>query len=138
MSQEHSGRVATPKAVKSRRRKSKKKSKPKKKAVPGAAKLVDFGPKVFDKPEFRLPFRLAALTRSRRSKYAVDPAPWLLAAVQSGLVEMVAPSEAIRGVGLLEPINGTHPPTGMIDGKTYEQILAEGMANTLKELENLK
>lgn len=95
--------------------------------------------KVFDKPEFQLPYHLAALTGGPRGRASVPPPGWLLAAVESGLVEMVSPSADGLKDGLLKPIGKKrrHPAQRMKPGE-LERVLREGIENTLRQMNQPK
>lgn len=123
--------AATKKAVKSKKRR-RRKAKPRISTV-----TLDPADKVFAKPEYQLPYRLAVLTKGPKGRNRVEPPGWIMAAVKSGLAVMVPPHEAGQGDGLLKPI-GDHPPPRLSDGKTLKQLLEEGIARTLKQMEKRK
>lgn len=87
--------------------------------------------KVFAKPEFQVPFRLAMFTAGPGKRH---PAPlWLQVAVLSGLVEMVSPNEAKAGDGFLKPIRKRHPLPRMKPGE-LDALMAKGLAEALPYL----
>lgn len=94
--------------------------------------------KVFKEAEYRFPYRLGVLTPGKRSKNLGSPDPWLLAAIESGLVETVSRDEVTAGGEWLTPL-GDHPPARMKPG-ALEQMIAEGIQELLliNEQEELK
>lgn len=88
-------------------------------------------PKLF-KPVLNLPYKLSLYQKGRTG---VLPEPWLQAAIESGLVEMVLPKEGEPRGGWLEPKPGEKTT---MTAEELEQLLHESMAETLKELEELK
>lgn len=119
MSQERSGRAATPKAEPSKAKQS---------------KALDLDKiKVFAKPEYLLPYHLAMYTNSPKKKDSVRAPLWLQAAVESGLVAMGSPSEDGLKGGLLKPLDG-HPPPRLKAGE-LDRYLQESISKTLRQIE---
>lgn len=84
--------------------------------------------KVFDKPEYRLPFKLSKYTQGRGG---YEPEPWLQAAIESGLVEMGSLEKGGRVGEWLEPI-GDHPPARM-KREELEALMAKCLAEMLEK-----
>lgn len=86
--------------------------------------------RVFDKPEYRLPFKLSKYTAGKKGR-GYDPEPWLQAAIESGLVEMGSLAGGKVVGEFLEPI-GRHPPARMKPEK-LEAMLLKGISDILEK-----
>lgn len=89
--------------------------------------------KVFDKPEYRLPYPLTGFPKGRRRKGLARSAGWLEVALESGLVETGLPNEASQGGVLLKPLDD-HPPARMTREELNE-LVRQGLERTLAELQ---
>ena len=118
MSREQSGPAATPKAGKS-------------KETPAERKHRQL--KLF-KPEYRTPFKYTELLKGRKPKAMPGwtPDAWLIAAIQSGLVEMGSLEKAGRVGELLEPIGDA--PAPIYDGPPLEELWLQGTQDALNKL----
>lgn len=88
------------------------------------------------KAEYRTPFKYSALMQGRRPKGMSEPEGWLMAAIQSGLVEMGSLGKDGRVGELFEPI-GDNPPAEWT-GPPLEELLLAGTKDALDKLKRLK
>lgn len=81
--------------------------------------------KVFEKPEFRVPFTFQKYRNGKKS--GIEPELWMQVAVESGLVEMGSPHED-GGVGeWYEPTEGFAKP--YMSRAELEALLVKGIAD---------
>lgn len=85
--------------------------------------------KVFQEPEYKIPYKLTTYMPGKRSKNAIAPELWVQVAIESGLVAMASQSEATQGGEWLEPLNG-NPPARMNPGE-LQTLIADGIADIL-------
>lgn len=88
------------------------------------------------KAEYQTPFKYAALMPGRKPKLLCEPEGWLMAAIQSGLVEMGSLAKDGRVGELLEPIGDNPPP--IFDGPPLEELLLAGTKDALDRLKGIK
>lgn len=90
--------------------------------------------KVFAQPEFTVAadFRRRGGRKGSRQRYG--PEPWLEAAIEAGLVEMVPYEKAPPGTQWLEPKPGVNPPREM----NLREVLELSIAKTLLEFDELE
>ena len=92
MSREPSDRMGTPKGEKSKR-----------------TKKIDWDKvKVFDKPEYLVPYKLAKYMPGKRSKNYVEPELWLQVGIESGLVA-TASRDGETGGEWMQPLDDNPP-----------------------------
>lgn len=91
--------------------------------------------KVFDKPVFRLPYRLAMYTNGPKGAAYCPPDLWLQAGIEAGLVVMEPPKEGVPKGGWLEVID-KEAFVPLKPGELQE-LVNEGIRNNLRALENI-
>lgn len=90
--------------------------------------------KVFDQPEFTVPFGISMYKRGKKPQGIPGPELWMQAAIESGLVAMGSFDAAEQKHEMYKP-SKDHPPQEM--NKSLDQLLDEGIADTLAKLEKL-
>lgn len=85
--------------------------------------------KVFEQPEYRLPWQLAKYTRGKNPLGVLGPEPWVEAAIESGLVVMdVREGEQLSGEWF-EPLGDNPPP--QMTREELEGLIAKGIADLI-------
>lgn len=131
MSHERSGREGTPEAAPSKATTTVAPSK----GTRSRQKKINWDKvRVFDKPEFMVPFRFPKYRGGKNPFGVPGPELWVQAAVESGLVRMEPFDPEKQRGAWFEPLED-HPPREM--NKSLDELLDEGIADTLRKLEKL-
>lgn len=90
---------------------------------------------VFERPEYRVPFKLTKYVKGPRPKDYAEPEMWLQLGIESGLVEMGSPRADGRASDMFEPIGDAVDAT--VKRYNLEELLQKGIEDALTKLHDL-